>query len=176
MDICKNIHCKKKLGEYWELTSKLYDDISSFEDDMKDKDDFLQNVVKARNTLQEEVANIKKRNVNLSKENTGLLEKVKQLDEDTDDGLKMLQNAHERERKLNRTVDEHKEMYANYRENNFELIKENDNMKLKITFVKDKYKKSIRENQKSLDLKEVKIRNLEEVLVGIKTLFKNNDT
>ena len=41
MDICKTIHCKKKLGEYRELTSKLYEDISSFEDDMKDKDDFL---------------------------------------------------------------------------------------------------------------------------------------
>ena len=51
-ELCKARNCKKKLSEYRELNSKLYDDIYSLESDIKDKDDFLQKVIKARNALQ----------------------------------------------------------------------------------------------------------------------------
>ena len=60
MDHCITGQCKKKLGEYRELTSKLYNDMDNLEDEIKDKDAFLQKVVKARNNLQEDNANLKK--------------------------------------------------------------------------------------------------------------------
>ena len=83
-DSCKTDQCKKKLREYRELTRKLYSDIDGFEDDIKDKEDFLQKVIKARNNLQEDNSNLKKRNIDLVRDNNSLSEKVAQLDEDTD--------------------------------------------------------------------------------------------
>ena len=122
MDLCKTGQCKKKLVEYRELTSKLYNDMDNLEDDIKDKDAFLQKVVKARNNLQEDNANLKKKNADLVKDMTDLSEKVAQLDEDTDIGVKLLSNAHERERKINRTLDEYKKKDSDYIENHSELI------------------------------------------------------
>ena len=95
--MCKTGYCRKKLSEYRELTTKQYDDIDSLETDIKDKDTFLQTVVKARNALQSDVSNLKKKNDDLTKENDDLSEKVEQLDEDTETGLMMIRNAHERE-------------------------------------------------------------------------------
>ena len=43
---CKSGYCKKKLNEYRELTSKQYDDIDTLETDIKDKDAFVQTLVK----------------------------------------------------------------------------------------------------------------------------------
>ena len=88
--MCKNKYCKSKLSEYREQTRKLYDDVDSLETDIKDKEDFVQTLVNNKNALQEDVAHLKKKNKKLTKENDVLLEKVKQLDEDTDDGIKML--------------------------------------------------------------------------------------
>ena len=66
--------------EYRELTSKLYDNIDGLEIDIKDKDSFLQTVVKTRNACQIEVANLKKMNSELIKENNNPLEKNEQFD------------------------------------------------------------------------------------------------
>ena len=85
--MCKNEYCRKKLKEYRELTTKLYDDIDGLESDIKDKDDFLQTVIKARNACQSEIAVLKKKNSQLIKENNDLLEKKDQLDEDAETGL-----------------------------------------------------------------------------------------
>ena len=112
---CKNEYCKRKLSEYRELTSKQYDDIDSLESDIKDKDEFVQKVVQARNALQNELSDLKKKNRDLVVENNELLAKNDQLDEDTETGLMMVRNDHERERKLNKKVEEYKK---NYIENN----------------------------------------------------------
>ena len=69
---------------------KQYDDIDSLETDLKDKDGFLQEIVKARNNLQEEIVQLKNKNSNLMKQNDELQEKVEQLDEDTDTGIELL--------------------------------------------------------------------------------------
>ena len=87
-ELCKARNCKKKLSEYRELNSKLYDDIYSLESDIKDKDDFLQKVVKARNARPSEVSALKQRNNDLLEVTNDLQEKNYQLDEDTDRGLK----------------------------------------------------------------------------------------
>ena len=57
--LCKNGYCKRKLNEYRELTSKQYDDIDTLENDIKDKDAFVQTLVKARNDYQKEVVLLK---------------------------------------------------------------------------------------------------------------------
>ena len=66
---------KIKIQEFREANSKLYDDIGSLESDIKDNDDFLQKVVKARNGLQNEVSDLKKKNRDLVEENNEVIEK-----------------------------------------------------------------------------------------------------
>ena len=78
--MCRNANCKSKVREYRELTSKQYEEIDSLESDITDKENFLQKVVQARNKLQEDVANLEKKNVHLAKENVNLLDKIEQLD------------------------------------------------------------------------------------------------
>ena len=69
--------CKKeKLKEYRELTTKLYDDIDGLDSYIKDKDNILQTVIKARNVCKSEIAVRKKKNSELIKENNDLLEKI----------------------------------------------------------------------------------------------------
>ena len=46
---------KKKLDEYRDLNMKLYDDVADLETDMKEKDDFVNRLVKKRNDLEIEV-------------------------------------------------------------------------------------------------------------------------
>ena len=96
---CINNYCKKVLKEYRESNSKLYDEIYSLEDELKDKDTFAQKVIRQKNQSREEVALLKTKNTELTKENDELTDKVNQLDEDTDAGVEMFQMAHERERK-----------------------------------------------------------------------------
>ena len=61
--------------------------IDTHKEDIKDKDTFAQTAVKAKNDLQKELVLLKNKNNKLNKENIDLLERVKQLDEDTDDGI-----------------------------------------------------------------------------------------
>ena len=93
--MCKNANCKKKLAEYRDQPRKQYEDIDGLEDDIRDKDAFAQTLVKTKNDIQKELVLVKKQNDKLHKENSDLSDKVKQLDEDTDDGISMLRNAHE---------------------------------------------------------------------------------
>ena len=136
-NLCKTGYCRKKLGEYRELTTKLYDDIDSLETDIKDKDTFLQTVVKARNALQNDIFNFKKKNAGLTKENDDLTEKVEQLDEDTDDGIKMLRNAHERERVLNKEVKEWSDKFKKKTDEVTKMEKEKQEMLSKFNFLKE---------------------------------------
>ena len=46
---------KKKLGEYREFNGKLYDDVDSLEDDIREKDKFASKLSRDRNKLQEEL-------------------------------------------------------------------------------------------------------------------------
>ena len=46
---CINSYCKKMLKEYRENNSKLYDEVYSLEDDLKEKDTFVQKVTRQRN-------------------------------------------------------------------------------------------------------------------------------
>ena len=70
--ICHNSICKPKLKEYRELISKLYDDIYSCEDDLKDKDNFLQKVIIKRNEYSTVMLNLKKKLSMLNKERNKL--------------------------------------------------------------------------------------------------------
>ena len=163
---------KKKLREYRELTTKLYSDIEALEDDMKDKEDFLQKVVKARNNLQEDNSNLKKRNIDLVRDNNSLSEKVAQLDEDTDTGVELLRNSNARETVLKRVLDEYKTKEVVYKEKQSELIKANEDLKAKVAFIKDKYEKSIRENQEYSALKNIKLRKLEDEILVLTNIPK----
>ena len=63
--LCQNKHCKRKLTEYQELTSKLYDDLAGFLTEMRDKETFVQKVAKERNDYHSEVAELNYKFVNL---------------------------------------------------------------------------------------------------------------
>ena len=122
--LCKGGYCKPKLGEYRELTTKLYDDIYGLESDLKERDEFLQKVVKARNSLEMEVSDLKKKNNALVEENIELLAENDQLDEDTDTGMELLRNANERERKVKRELEEYKKSDIENKDEISELEKE----------------------------------------------------
>ena len=55
-DVCESQ--KKKLREYRETNSKLYDDIADIEDDIKEKDNFSEKLRKQRNDLEIEVKHL----------------------------------------------------------------------------------------------------------------------
>ena len=173
-DICKIRQCKTKLSEYREMTSKLYDDIDSLETDIKDKDKFVQTVVKARNALQEEVSNLKKKNSDLLKENCDLSEKVDQLDEDTDTGLELLKNAHERERKLNEAFEEYKKKGVINEEKVSNLTKENEELTSKFLFLKNQFEKSLKANQETSTTKDARIEHLENEFIELKKISEHH--
>ena len=77
--ICKNGYCRKKISEYRERTRKLYDDVDTLENDIKDKEDFVQHVVKARNSLQAEISSLEKKNTGLMDKNFELSLKIDEL-------------------------------------------------------------------------------------------------
>jgi hypothetical protein len=74
----------------------LYDEIYSLEDDLKEKDNFAQKVIRQRNQSQDELSLLKNNNIELTKENDELMERVTKFDEYTDAGVEMLQMAHEK--------------------------------------------------------------------------------
>ena len=111
---------------------------------------------------------LRKKNADLVKDITDLSERVAQLDEDTDIGVKLLRNAHERERKISITLDEYNKKDFDIIEKHSELKSANEELKNELEFVKDKYEKSIRENQESHAAQETKIKDLEEEKVSIK--------
>jgi chromosome segregation ATPase len=167
--LCKNGYCKRKLNEYRELTSKQYDDIDTLEMDIKDRDAFVQTLVKARNDYQSEVALLKKKNGDLIKENNDLLEKVDQLDEDTDTGMNLLRNSHERESKLNKELEVYKVNSNKTDEFMKGMMKENEDLKSKFKFVKDNLEKNLEANQEFQNLsnsKDSQIKGLEMELLA----------
>ena len=172
---CRNNYCKKKLTEYREFTSKLYDDIHSIENDIKEKDVFIHKIVKARNDYQKEVEVLKKKNSALLKENNDLLEKNDQLDEDAEDGMKMLKNAHERERKLTKESDKCKEIAIKDAEKIFGLEKERQELQSKYDVIKEKFGKSLRENQELFSLKDAKIKDMEKEILESKEIKEKNE-
>ena len=126
--MCKNDYWRRKFKEYRELTMKQYDDIDSLENDVKEKDDFVQTIVRARNTYQQEASDLKKKNIELIKDNNDLMEKNVQLDEDAEDGMKMLRNAHARERKLSSEMDELRALTKTNAEKIVEIEKEKEEL------------------------------------------------
>ena len=167
-NLCKTGECKRKLKEYRELTTKLYDDIDGLEGDIKDKDDFVQKIVKARNALQSEVAGLKKKNLVMIKENEELSAKNEQLDEDAETGLMMVRNAHERERKLKNEIEEYTKNEIESKKKKEELEKENTDFKTKFEFLKARFEKSLKANQESNTLREAQIKELEQKIVDAK--------
>ena len=103
---CANNACKTKLREFRENNGKLYDEIYSLEDDIKEKDAFAERVVRQRNYYKIEVGVFNKKVNELQNENESLIEKVKQLEEDTDAGVQMLRMSHARENKLKNNLAE----------------------------------------------------------------------
>ena len=179
--LCGNIACRKKLKQYRELTNKQCDDIVDLETDITEKDAFAQSMVKAKNDYQSEVALLKKKNKSLVKDNDDLLEKVKQLDEDTDDGIAMLRNAHAREGNIKRELDECKENSTKVGAKMENVMKENEELTNKFKFVKEKLEKVLKDNQELENLltsKDLRIKDIEKDLVckehlGNDTHFEN---
>ena len=168
---CKSEICRSKLKDYRDLTRKQDDDIDTLETDIRDKDAFAQTVVKSRNDLQKELTLLKKKNADLLNQNKDLLEKVDQLDEDTETGMMFLKNAHERERKLNVEVKELKDGIHIKNDAVNEAAKQNEELKRKFHFVKDKFQQSLKENQElqgQFNSKDVKLQELEMQLVSCK--------
>ena len=62
---------KKKLREYREMNSKLYEDIADLEVDIKEKEDFTNKLRKQRNSLENEVNHL---NENIEKKNEDILQ------------------------------------------------------------------------------------------------------
>ena len=88
MDLkCENKLCKIKGEEY-------RNEIYALEDDIKDKDEFAQKVVRQRNAYKAEISILKTNLHELTKENEDLIENSKQLEEDANNGVAMLKNAH----------------------------------------------------------------------------------
>lgn len=168
---CSNSNCRKQLREYRESTSKLYGEIDSLEDDLKDRDDFSQKIIRQRNQLQEEVSFLKKKNSELQNENDELVEKVNQLDEDTDAGVEMLQMAHERERKNKIELKELKDKVIRMKE----LEKEKEQLSSKFQFVKNKLEECLKQNQEAIISKDDKIKELESSLSCEKSLENKAD-
>ena len=163
--LCKNSCCKKKLQEYRDLTTKLYDDIYTLESDLKEKDGFVQHVVKGRNDFQKEVEVLKKKNSALMRENNDLLEKNEQLDEDAETGLQFVRNAQDRERKVFSELNECKEALKRDSGKIDAIEAENEDLKFKLVGVKNKFEKCLRENQEKFASKETKIKELENELI-----------
>ena len=161
--LCKGGSCRKKLSEYREMTNKLYDDIYGLESDIKEKDKFLQIVVKTRNSLEMEVLVLKKKNSSLVEENNDLVAKNDQLDEDTDTGIELLRNANERENKVIKEFNDYKKNNSENTEKICQLDKENKELKTKFNFLKNK---SLKENQQSSKMKEEKVK--EQLIVANK--------
>ena len=155
--MCKNGYCRKILSEYRERTRKLYDDVDTLQNDIKDKDDFVQHVVKARNSLQAEMSSLEKKNTDLMDKNFELSQKIDQLDEDTDTGVQLLKDAHERERKLEKDIEE-------YRKSDIENAKQQCELKTRFGFLKTKFEKCLKDNQESSSIKEIKIKELQKVI------------
>ena len=125
------------------MTNKLYDDIYGLESDIKEKDKFLQIVVKTRNSLEMEVLVLKKKNSSLVEENNDLVAKNDQLDEDTDTGIELLRNANERENKVIKEFNDYKKNNSENTEKISQLDKENKELVTKFNFLKDKLEKSL---------------------------------
>ena len=79
---CESKHCRIKLREYFDLTSKLYDDIGSLEEDIKEKESFVQKLKKGRNDFQHATVVLKKKNAELFKEIDVLVEKNERFETD----------------------------------------------------------------------------------------------
>ena len=85
----------------------------------------------------------------------------------------MLRNAHERERKLANEFNDFKEVAKSDAENILELDKERQYLQLKYDVVKDKFEKSLRENQELFLLKETNIKNMEKEIFDLRQTKEN---
>ena len=82
--MCENKQCRKKFREYIELNSKQVEEIYGLENDIKEKEEFVQKLVKARNEFQIEAYSLKKKNEDLIKGNDYLVERAGQLENDSE--------------------------------------------------------------------------------------------
>ena len=151
---CDNSWCKKEERKY-------RNEIYALKDDIRDKDEFAQKVVRQKNSYHAEISVLKKNVLDLTKKNEELEQKVEQLDEDADDGVMMLWNSHERERKLQEELDKTKKNNLN-KEN---AEKERNEIKIKFNFVKDQLEKSLKENQDLISQNKAEIKSLENKLL-----------
>ena len=85
---CHLSNCQTKLKNYQNQVNKLNAEIAGLEDDFKERDDFLQTVVKGRNALKKETWVLKETNANISKENDELVSKIKHLEAKSEADLK----------------------------------------------------------------------------------------
>ena len=85
---CQSSNCQSKLKNYQSQVKKLNDEIAGLEDDFKERDDFLQTVVKGRNDLKKEARVLKEKNANITKENDELGSKIKQIEIKSEADLK----------------------------------------------------------------------------------------
>ena len=87
-NICHISTCETRLKSYQKQIDKLNDEIVSLEDDLKERDDFLQTVVKGRNDLKKELRALKEKNASLTKENDEFVSKIRQIETKSETDLK----------------------------------------------------------------------------------------
>ena len=101
------LNCDKTISEHKENNRKLHEDVNVLKNDIKERDDCLHKVVIARNSLQNEVANLNKKNKDLQGEKDELIKQKEQLDEDAKTNLITARKACDRERNSSRKVEEY---------------------------------------------------------------------
>ena len=87
-NICHISTCETRLKSYQKQIDKLNNEIVSLEDDLKERDDFLQTVVKGRNDLKKELRALKEKNASLTKENDEFVSKIRQIETKSETDLK----------------------------------------------------------------------------------------
>ena len=87
-NVCHISTCETRLKSYQKQINKLNAEIASLEDDLKERDDFLQTVVKGRNDLKKELRALKEKNASLTKENDEFVSKIRQIETKSETDLK----------------------------------------------------------------------------------------
>ena len=166
--ICDSRKCRRKLNDYRDMTSKLYADIDTLEADLKERNEFLQKVVKSRNDFQQEIVHVKNKNSDLIKENDDLIEKVNQLEEDTEDGLEMYEMVRAREVNLKKELEKCQEESSCKETKCITLEKEKEGIEKQFNCIKETLEKALEDGQESDKSKESQITELQKELLDLK--------
>ena len=135
-NICHLSTCETRLKSYQKQINKLNGEIASLEDDLKERDDFLQTVVKARNDLKKEVRVLKEKNSNLIKENDEFASKVRHIETKSESDLEKtkaeLKECKDKLKLIEEEFDIDYDHAVRLRNDGFKLMKERNEAKKEV--------------------------------------------